>query len=306
MDLGGAAPHSEKSGLAHLTGDDDAEVLSLIRELLSFIPSNNMEDPPTVQSSDSPTRKTPSLISTIPDDPNVPYDVKDVIVEIVDDGRFFEIHPHYAKNITVGFAHMAGKSVGIVANNPSFLAGVLNIDCSDKAARFIRFCDAFNIPILTLVDTPGYMPGVSQEHGGIIRHGAKLLFAYSEATVPLVTVIVRKAYGGAYIGMASKHLGADSVFALPTAEIAVLGPEGAANIIFKREIDSAPDPEAERQKKIAEYKTLFSNPYKAAGSGYLDDVINPKEMRSRIIKSLLVYESKKQDFPRKKHGNIPL
>ena len=306
MDLGGAVPHSEKSGLAHLTGDGDKEVLSLIRELLSFIPSNNLEDPPTVQTSDSPTRKTPALISKIPDDPNVPYDVKDVIVEIVDDGRFFEIHPHYAKNITVGFAHMAGKTVGIVANNPAFLAGVLNIDCSDKAARFIRFCDAFNIPILTLVDTPGYMPGVSQEHGGIIRHGAKLLFAYSEATVPLVTVIIRKAYGGAYIGMASKHLGADSVFALPTAEIAVLGPEGAVNIIFKREIDSAPDPEAERQNKIAEYKALFSNPYKAAQSGYLDDVIDPKDMRSRIIKSFLVYESKKQEFPRKKHGNIPL
>jgi acetyl-CoA carboxylase carboxyltransferase component len=306
LDLGGALPHSQKSGVAHLIGENDEEILALIRELLSFIPSNNTEDPPIVKTDDTPLRKNSTLYRIIPDDPDAPYDVKDVITEVVDDGNFFEIHPHFARSIAVGFARMAGRTVGIIANNPAYLAGVLDIDSSDKAARFVRFCDAFNIPILTLVDTPGYMPGVQQEHGGIIRHGAKLLFAYSEATAPLITVILRKAYGGAYIAMASKGLGADTVFALPTAEIAVMGPEGAANIIFKREIEASDEPEKIRKEKIEEYKEKFANPYKAAASGYVDDILDPKDTRRRIINALLVYESKKQKLPRKKHGNIPM
>lgn len=306
FDLGGAVPHSQKSGMAHLIGKNDEEVLALIRELLSYIPSNNLEDPPLVKTKDDPLRKTPSLYSIVPEDPNTPYDVRDVITEVIDDGMFFEIHPHFAMSIVVGFAHMMGKTVGIIANNPVHLAGVLDIDSADKAARFIRFCDAFNISILTFVDTPGYMPGVQQEHGGIIRHGAKLLYAYSEATVPLITVILRKAYGGAYIAMASKHLGADSVFALPTAEIAVMGPEGAANIIFKKEIEASDDPERTRKEKIEEYKEKFANPYRAAASGYVDDVIDPAILRIKLIHALKIYENKREPFPKKKHGNIPL
>jgi acetyl-CoA carboxylase carboxyltransferase component len=306
MELGGADTHSKKSGLAHLVGEGDEEVLSLTRELLGYLPSNNLEEPPAVTSSDDPARKTPALLSVVPDDPDAPYRIKDVIHEIVDDGGFFEIHPNFARNIVVGFARIAGKTVGIVANNPAFLAGVLDINSSDKAARFIRFCDAFNIPILTFVDTPGYLPGVQQEHGGIIRHGAKLLYSYSEATVPLVTVIIRKAYGGAYIGMASKHLGADVVFAFPSAEIAVMGPEGAANIIFKHDIDEAEDPETARHEKIAEYRSRFANPFKAASSGYVDDIIDPADLRSRLAVTLRVFESKRAHRPKKKHGNIPL
>ncbi len=306
MELGGADTHSKKSGLAHLVGEDDKEVLSLIRGLLSYLPSNNIDDPPVSDSSDDPARKTPAILSVVPDDPDTPYRVKDVIHEIVDDGIFFEIHPNFARNIIVGFARIAGRTAGIVANNPAFLAGVLDIDSSDKAARFIRFCDAFNIPIVTLVDTPGYLPGVQLEHGGIIRHGAKLLFAYSEATIPLVTVILRKAYGGAYIGMASKHLGADAVFALPSAEIAVMGPEGAANIIFKSDIEEAVDPETARHQKISEYRSQFANPFKAASCGYVDDIIDPADLRNRIAGSLRVFESKREHRPKKKHGNIPL
>ena len=306
LELGGALPHSQKSGMAHMIGDNDEEVLDHIRELLSYIPSNNLEDPPIVETGDDPLRKTDAIYGMIPDDPDEPYDVKDIIREIVDNGRFLEIHPYFAENMVVGFARMDGRTVGIVANNPIHLAGVLDINCSDKGARFVRFCDAFNIPILTFVDTPGYMPGVQQEHGGIIRHGAKLLYAYSEATVPLITTIIRKAYGGAYIAMASKHLRADHVFALPTAEIAVMGPEGAANIIFKKEIKVSEDPEKTRKEKIKEYKEKFANPYKAAARGYVDDVIDPKDLRKRIISALKIYESKKESLPRKKHGNIPL
>jgi acetyl-CoA carboxylase carboxyltransferase component len=306
LDLGGAIPHSQKSGMAHLIGENDEEVLGLIKELLNYIPSNNLEDPPLIETKDNPLRKTSSIYAIIPEDPNAPYDVRDVITEVIDDGIFFEIHPQFARSIVVGFAHMDGRSIGIIANNPVNLAGVLDIDSADKAARFIRFCDAFNIPIITFVDTPGYMPGVQQEHGGIIRHGAKLLFAYSEATVPLVTVILRKAYGGAYIAMASKHLGADSVFALPNAEIAVMGPEGAANIISKKEIDGSDDPERTRKEKIEEYKEQFANPYKAAEYGYVDDIVDPAFLRTKLIHTLKIYESKRETFPRKKHGNIPL
>jgi acetyl-CoA carboxylase carboxyltransferase component len=306
LDLGGAVPHSQKSGMAHLIGENDEEVLVLIQELLSFIPSNNLEDPPVIKTKDHPLRKTTSIYSTIPEDPNAPYDVRDIITEVVDDGNFFEIHPQFARSIVVGFAHMDGMSIGVIANNPINLAGVLDIDSADKAARFIRFCDAFNIPILTFVDTPGYMPGVQQEHGGIIRHGAKLLYAYSEATVPKITVILRKAYGGAYIAMSSKHLGADAVLALPNAEIAVMGPEGAANIIFKKEIEGSDDPERTRQEKIEEYKEKFANPYKAAQNGYVDDVVDPAFLRIKLINAMKVYKSKREPFPRKKHGNIPL
>ncbi len=306
LDLGGALAHSQKSGMAHMIGENDEEVLDLIKDLLSYIPSNNLEDPPTIVTNDDPLRKTDALYDIIPDDPNEAYDVKDIIKEIIDNRKFLEIHPYFAENIVVGFARLDGRTVGIVANNPIHLAGVLDINSADKASRFVRFCDAFNIPILTFVDTPGYMPGVQQEHGGIIRHGAKLLFAYSEATVPLITVIIRKAYGGAYIAMASKHLRADQVFALPTAEIAVMGPEGAANIIFKREIEKSEDPAKVREEKIKEYKEQFANPYKAAERGYVDDIIDPGNIRKRIIPALKIYESKKEPFPRKRHGNIPL
>ena len=306
MELGGAVTHAGKSGMAHLIGEDDEEVIFLIRGLLGYLPSNNIEDPPVAKSTDPPGRKTHALLSLVPDDPDTPYRIADVIHEIVDERIFFEIHPNFAKNIVVGFARIAGRTVGIIANNPAFLAGVLDIDASDKAARFIRFCDAFNIPLLTLVDTPGFLPGIQQEHGGIIRHGAKLLFSYSEATVPLVTVIIRKAYGGAYIGMASKHLGADVVYAFPSAEIAVMGPEGAANIIFKREIDAAEDPETARHQKIAEYRSQFANPFKAASSGYVDDIVDPVDIRNRIAGTLRVFESKRERRPDKKHGNIPL
>ncbi|UCB46012.1 MAG: methylmalonyl-CoA carboxyltransferase [Spirochaetota bacterium] len=306
LELGGAVPHSQKSGMAHLTGENDEEVLSLIKELLSYIPSNNLEDSPVVKTKDNPLRKTASITKIIPEDPNAPYDVRDIITEVIDDGKFFEIHSQFAGSIVVGFSRIDGKSIGIIANNPVQQAGVLDINSADKASRFIRFCDAFNIPILTFVDTPGYMPGVQQEYGGIIRHGAKLLYAYSEATVPMLTVILRKAYGGAYIAMASKHLRADCVFALPSAEIAVMGPEGAANIIFKKEIENSEDSERTRKEKIEEYKEKFANPYKAAESGYVDDVIDPALLRIKLINALKIFESKREDFPRKKHGNIPL
>ncbi|EDY36425.1 hypothetical protein ABOONEI_415 [Aciduliprofundum boonei T469] len=304
--LGGARVHNEKSGNAHIFAKNEEEALHLVRALLSYLPSNNMEDPPFIDTGDPPDRIDYELDKIIPKDPKKSYDVKDIINILVDRGTFFEIHPLYAQNIVVGFARMGGKVVGIVANQPKFYAGVLDINASDKAARFVRFCDAFNIPIVTLVDVPGYMPGVAQEHGGIIRHGAKLLYAYSEATVPKITVILRKAYGGAYIAMGSKHLRADVVYAWPNTEIAVMGPEGAVNIVFRREIKEAENPEKRRQELINEYRDKFANPYVAASRLYVDDIIYPHETRPKIIQALNMLENKKEERPEKKHGNIPL
>jgi acetyl-CoA carboxylase carboxyltransferase component len=304
-DLGGATTHNEKSGVAHFACDSDEDAIGRIRQMLSFLPANNMEDPPVVATGDDPQRRDPGLDTLMPDDPNQSYDVKDVISKIVDNGEFFEPHEHYAKNIVVCFARLNGRTIGIIANQPRFLAGCLDIDASDKATRFIRFCDAFNIPLLTLADVPGYMPGSDQEHGGIIRHGAKLLWCYSEATVPKLLVILRKDYGGAYIAMSSKHLGADMAFAWPSAEIAVMGAEGAANIIHRKTIDNAEDSVAMRKEKVEEYRKLFSNPYVAASRGYIDDVIVPSETRPRLIEALEILCTKRQSLPPKKHGNIP-
>jgi len=311
VQLGGAMVHAQKAGQAHLVGKSDEEVLDLIRLLVSYLPSNNLERPPRVETNDPPFRKSDVLHEVVPDDPNRPYDVREVIYEIVDRDEsgnpdFLEILPYFAPNAVVGFGRMNGTTVGIVANNPKYFAGVLDIDSSDKIARFVRTCDAFNIPVVTLVDVPGYLPGTQQEYGGIIRHGAKILYAYSEATVPLVTVILRKAYGGAYLAMGSKHLGADFVFAWPTAEIAVMGPEGAANIIFRKEIAGAENPEEVRQQKIEEYREKFANPYVAAARGYIDDVIDPAETRGKVIMALEALASKRVKLPPKKHGNIPL
>ncbi len=304
-DLGGAMTHNEKSGVAHFACESDEDAIDHIKELLSYLPSNNMEDPPIQATDDDPARIAPELDSLIPDDPNQSYDMKEVIRHVVDNGEFFEPHAHFAKNIIVCFARLNGKSIGIIANQPMFMAGCLDIDASDKATRFIRFCDAFNIPILTFSDVPGYMPGSDQEWGGIIRHGAKLLWCYSEVTVPQLLVIVRKDYGGAYLAMSSKHLGADFAFAWPSAEIAVMGAAGAANIIHRKEISSAEDPAAKRQEKIDEYRDLFSNPYCAANRGYVDDVIVPSETRVRLIEALEIMYNKRQTLPPKKHGNIP-
>jgi acetyl-CoA carboxylase carboxyltransferase component len=304
--LGGALVHSEVSGCASLMFSSEKETLEGIRKLLSYLPQNNVEDPPVARTSDDPARTDSALADIIPDSPNKPYEIRDVIKRVFDDGDFFEIQPLYAQNIVVGFARLAGRSVGIVANQPRNMAGVLDINASDKASRFIRFCDAFNIPLVTLADTAGYLPGVGQEHGGVIRHGAKLLYAYSEATVPKMTVIIRKAYGGAYIAMCSRHLGADQVFAWPSAEIAVMGPDGAANIIFKKEIEEASDPVATRKDKIEEYKVNFANPYKAALRGYVDDVIDPADTRKRLISALTMLLGKRETRPAKKHGNIPV
>lgn len=306
FELGGWEAHAMKSGNCHLVAENDEDAMRLVRKLLSYLPLNNMEDPPVVKTNDVPSRLTPEIYEIIPDDPQKPYDMRDVIKAVVDENEFFEIHKYFAPNAVVGFARMDGKTVGIVANNPAHLAGCLDVDSSDKIARFVRFCDCFNIPIITFVDVPGYLPGVEQEYGGIIRHGAKVLFAYSEATVPMVTIIVRKAYGGAYLAMGSKHLGADIVFAYPTAEIAVMGPEGAAEIVFRKEIASAPDPKAMREAKIKEYRDKFANPYRAAARGYIDDVIDPKFTRIKIISALRILESKRVRRPPKKHGNIPL
>jgi len=306
FELGGWEAHAMKSGNCHLVAENDEDAMRLVRKLLSYLPLNNMEDPPVVKTNDVPSRLTPEIYEIIPDDPQKPYDMRDVIKAVVDENEFFEIHKYFAPNAVVGFARMDGKTVGIVANNPAHLAGCLDVDSSDKIARFVRFCDCFNIPIITFVDVPGYLPGVEQEYGGIIRHGAKVLFAYSEATVPMVTIIVRKAYGGAYLAMGSKHLGADIVFAYPTAEIAVMGPEGAAEIVFRKEIASAPDPKAMREAKIKEYRDKFANPYRAAARGYIDDVIDPKFTRIKIISALRILESKREKRPPKKHGNIPL
>ena len=308
QELGGAMTHNEKSGVAHFVSRDDADCCAMIRELISFLPSNNLEDPPRRAVNDSPSRREESLNSLVPEDPLKPYDIKDAIHAIVDEGYFFEVHEHFAKNLVVGFARLNGRPVGIVANQPAFLAGVLDINASVKGARFVRFCDAFNIPLITFEDVPGFLPGTQQEFGGIIRHGAKLLFAFAEATVPKVTVITRKAYGGAYCVMASKHIRTDANFAWPTAEIAVMGPEGAVNIVYKRELDKAPESEREklRQDKIAEFRERFANPFIAAERGYVDAIIEPAETRSKIITSLKALENKKDVNPRKKHGNIPL
>lgn len=296
--LGGAMTHNSTSGVAHFTAENDEDCMEQVRYLLSFLPGNNLEDPPIVETSDDPNRMDDSLNTIMPDNSNQPYDMKAVIHSIVDNGEFFEVHQHFAKNMIIGFARFDGQPVGILANQPAVLAGCLDIDASDKAARFVRFCDAFNIPLVNLVDVPGFLPGTGQEYGGIIRHGAKMLYAYSEATVPKITVITRKAYGGAYIAMCSRHLGADQVMAWPTAEIAVMGPAGAANIIFRGDPDIA--------AKTEEYINDFANPYKAAERGYADMVIEPKETRPRIITALNVLATKREARPAKKHGNIPL
>jgi acetyl-CoA carboxylase carboxyltransferase component len=304
-DLGGAMTHSSKSGVAHFATENDAHCIDQIKRLLSFLPDNNMEDPPVVPTGDSPIRMDPALDAIIPDNPMNPYDMKDIIRSIVDNGDFFEVHENYAQNILVGFGRLNGRSVGIIANQPKVLAGCLDIDSSDKATRFIRLCDSFNVPILTLPDVPGYLPGKQQELGGIIRHGAKLLWCYSEATVPKITLIIRKDYGGSYLAMCSRDLGSDLVLAWPTAEIAVMGADGAANIIFRKEIQEAPDPKAKRQEKIQEYRDLLYNPYIAASRGYIDGVILPSETRPRLIEALEVLSTKRQSLPPKKHGNIP-
>ena len=305
-DLGGALAHNEKSGVAQFACEDDADTLEQIRRLLAYLPANNMEDPPRVDTGDDPHRSDPALDKIIPDSPNAGYDIKAVITSIVDKGEFLEPHAHFAQNIVVCFARLNGRVVGIIANQPKVLAGCLDIDASDKATRFIRFCDAFNIPLLTIADVPGYLPGSQQEWGGIIRHGAKLLWCYSEATVPKLLLITRKDYGGAYIAMSSRHLGADMAFAWPSAEIAVMGAGGAANIIHRKEIQGADDPKAKRQEKIKEYEDLFSNPYSAASRGYIDAVIRPAETRARLIDALEIMCTKRELRPPKKHGNIPM
>jgi len=305
-DLGGASAHASKSGVCHLTSADDKACIAQIRELLSFLPSNNQEDPPLRPSTDAPTREVPEVEGMIPLESNRPYDVKDVIRAVVDEGYLFEIAEQYAANIVVGFARIGGRPVGLVANQPQVLAGVLDIDASMKAARFVRFCDCFNIPLVTLVDVPGFLPGTDQEYGGIIKHGAKLLFAFAEATVPKVTVILRKAYGGAYDVMASKHIRADVNLALPTAEIAVMGPDGAVNIIFRNEIAKSKEPEATRAAFVADYREKFANPYKAAELGFIDEVIHAKTLRQRLHRSLEMLKDKRDTNPPRKHTNIPL
>ena len=305
-ELGGAMTHASKSGVAHLVAQDEKACLAQIRSLLSYLPSNNMDDPPTRPTQDPSNRMDKKLADLVPAQPNKPYDMHEVIGTIVDDRRFFEIHPHYAKNIIVGFANLGGRSVGIVANQPAMLAGCLDIDASIKAARFVRFCDAFNIPLVTLVDVPGFLPGTEQEFGGIIKHGAKLLYAFAEATVPKVTVITRKAYGGAYDVMASKHIRADVNFAWPRAEIAVMGPEGAVNIVFRRELAEAEDPVAAKDAYVKEYRDKFANPLKVAELGYIDAIITPESTRPRLISALEMLKTKRQTNPARKHGNIPL
>jgi len=305
-ELGGARVHAEKSGIAHFIAKDDYECLEKIRTLFEYLPLNNLEDPPYVETDDPEDRICEELDEIVPDDPNLPYDMKKVIESIVDTGTFFEVHEHYAQNLIVGFARMGGKVVGIVAQNPLHLAGALDIDASIKGARFVRFCDAFNIPLIILEDVPGFLPGVQQEHGGIIKHGAKLLYAFSEATVPRITVITRKSYGGAYCVMSSKQIRGDINFAWPTAEIAVMGPDGAVNIIFRKELEKSENPEKLREKLIKEYREKFANPYVAASYGYIDDVIEPRETRKKIISALKMLENKSAKLPPKKHGNIPL
>jgi propionyl-CoA carboxylase beta chain len=305
-ELGGAMTHNRVSGVAHFAADSDEHALRTVRELLSFIPSNNLEDAPALNSTDSPERTEIRLNTIVPEASNQPYDIRGVINLIVDDGYFFEVQQHHAPNICIGFARLDGRSVGIVANQPAYLAGVLDIDASVKAARFVRFCDCFNIPLVTFEDVPGFLPGVSQEHGGIIRHGAKLLYAFAEATVPKVTVITRKAYGGAYCVMASKHIRTDLNFAWPTAEIAVMGPEGAVGVLYRRELNEAKDKEAARRARILELEEKFANPYVAAERGFVDEVIEPAQTRPKLIRALSLLENKRDTNPPRKHGNIPL
>ena len=304
--LGGALIHTTLSGVAHLAARDEGEALDMARRILAFLPSNNLADPPRIATSDPDERRDPELDAIIPDDPRLPYDMHDVLSRIFDDGAFFELQPGFAANILTGFARLGGRSVGVVAQQPAILAGALDIDASTKAARFVRTCDCFNVPLVTFVDVPGFLPGVGQEHGGIIRNGAKLLFAYCEATVPKLTVITRKAYGGAYDVMSSKHVGGDMNFAWPTGEIAVMGAEGAVNIIFKERLAQVDDPVAERQRLVAEYEAEFADPYVAAARGYIDDVIRPSDTRPRLIRALEMLADKRAENPRKKHGNIPL
>ena len=304
--LGGAEVHHQKSGVAHLTAIDEEALFGHVRWLLSYLPSNNLSSPPPVNPSDDPQRLLTGLEGVIPSDPQKPYDVHLVIEQIVDDGEFLEIQPDYARNLVTGYARLDGQTVGIVANQPDYLAGVLDINASDKGARFIRFCDAFHIPLITLVDTPGFLPGTDQEYGGIIRHGAKLIYAYAEATVPKLAIILRKAYGGAYIVMSSKHLLSDLNFAWPNAEIAVMGPDGAVNIVFRKELSDAANPAEKRSELINRYREEFANPYLAASRGYLDDVIHPQESRARLIAGLDSLRNKRQPTPPRKHGNIPL
>jgi propionyl-CoA carboxylase beta chain len=305
-ELGGAMTHNATSGVAHFAVPDDRECLRLVRELLGYLPSNNVDDPPRKETADPAEREDETLDRIVPESPNQPYDMLDLVHGIVDDGGFLEVHRHYAKNILVGFARLAGRTVGIVANQPAVLAGTLDIDASVKAARFVRFCDAFNIPLVTFEDVPGFLPGTRQEYGGIIRHGAKLLFAFAEATVPKVTVITRKAYGGAYCVMSSKHIRTDVNLAWPTAEIAVMGPEGAVNILYKRELDASPDPDALRAERVAEFREKFANPYVAASRGFVDEVIRPRQTRPKLIAALAALVTKRDRNPPKKHGNIPL
>ncbi len=301
-DLGGAMTHNKKSGVAHFTADDDEQAMMMIRELMSFLPSNNMEDPPERPCSDDPNRVIPELDDIVPTDPNRPYNMMEIIMPVIDNNHFLEVQPHYAQNIIVGFARICGKPVGIVANQPAVLAGVLDIDSSTKAARFVRFCDAFNIPLVTFEDVPGFLPGTAQEFGGIIKHGAKLLYAFAEATVPKITIITRKAYGGAYDVMSSKHIGADYNYAFPTAEIAVMGPEGAVNIIHRNALDN----EEERTKAVDDYRNNFASPFKAAELGYIDEIIYPHNTRVKLRQALEMTQNKTDSNPPKKHGNIPL
>src|SRR5436190_2431573 len=305
-ELGGAMTHNAQSGVAHFAAADDRECLALVRDLLSFMPSNNVDDPPRGSTTDPPDREDAALDRLVPASPTQPYDILDLVHAVADDGYFLEVHQHYARNLVVGFARLDGRPVGIVANQPAVLAGTLDINASVKGARFVRFCDAFNIPLVTFEDVPGFLPGTVQEYGGIIRHGAKLLYAFAEATVPKVTVITRKAYGGAYCVMSSKHIRTDFNYAWPTAEIAVMGPEGAVNILYKREIDKAADPQAARAEKVAEFREKFANPFVAAASGFLDEVIQPRQTRRKLITALRNLESKRDRNPPKKHGNIPL
>ncbi len=305
-ELGGASVHNSKSGVAHFAAESEADCLYLIRQLLGYLPQNNMEDPPFVRTNDDPLRMDERLDAIVPDNPHKPYDMKEVIGLVADDGKFFEVQEHFAMNVIVGFARLGGHSVGIVAQQPQVLAGVLDIDASEKAARFIRFCDCFNVPIITFEDVPGFLPGVGQEHGGVIRSGAKLLYAYCEATVPKITVITRKSYGGAYCVMNSKHIRGDLNLAWPTAEIAVMGPDGAVNIIFRQELAEAEDPAAKKAELVAMYREKFANPYVAAEWGYIDDIIEPKETRPRLINALEMLQNKRDTNPPKKHGNIPL
>ena len=300
-ELGGAMTHNAKSGVAHLIADDDEQAMMMIRELMSFLPSNNMEEPPTIKSTDDPNREDEKLQEIVPFDPNKPYDMTEIIHSVVDDGNFMQIMPHYAMNMITGFGRLNGKPVGIVANQPAFLAGVLDINSSVKAARFVRFCDAFNIPLITFVDVPGFLPGTAQEYGGIIKHGAKLLYAFAEATVAKITVITRKAYGGAYDVMSSKHIGADVNYAWPTAEIAVMGAEGAVNIIFRDKLT-----DEDKAQAVKEYREVFASPYKAAEQGYIDEIIYPKHTRRKLIQALEMCGNKRKSNPPRKHGNIPL